>query len=272
MMGKLSIMNKYVKVVGHSNWFLVLEPNVKEPENLSSDMVEIMIRSEISQLHKVDQPDKQDLRHRMIMLGTQELDYEKIVEKYNKSILIRPSGSYMLLVHNEIIAEKYDSHFPIDEYGEVVICENDSKAEYKWVQSLKRRFPNKKIVTINFFDLKSEDVILEYFNHADYITFSTTFSSLEWFEKLTKLAQPRHKIIGWSHDYSKWDSVAIINPNVEIVKTTRSGYPVEAECNNLSCRCDGFMKSELIHLSETEDYSAIIKCPQCNNENIYFVY
>lgn len=263
------MLNRYVKVVGHTNWFLVLDPSTNEPKNLSEDMREIMIRSELNTLHSPATPDKQDLRQRLIMLGASELNYEKIANK-SGTILVRPSGSYMLLVHNEITEEKYDSHFPINEFGEVVICENDKNAEYSWVQYLKQRFPGKKIVTINFFDMKSNVEILEYFKHAEYITFSTTFTNIEWFEKLTELSESRHKIIGWCHDYTRWEYVNKINPGVEIVKssTTHNNVPGESECNGIHCGWIGRQKELTIHPG-FDGLPTITKCPKCKGENLY---
>ena len=39
-------MNRYVKVKGHSNWFLVMEPGDSKSENLSENMKEQILRSE----------------------------------------------------------------------------------------------------------------------------------------------------------------------------------------------------------------------------------
>lgn len=207
-------MNRYVKVKGHHNWFLVLEANNKEPQGLSEIMQEKILRSEVCQLH--NPKEKIDLPHRLVMAATKEINYKALAEKYG-TILIRPIGSFMPLSHNEIIEETFDSDFPIEEFAEIVICENDQNAEYEWVQYLKCRFPNKKIITINFFDLRSEQEVQKYFDKAQYITFSTTFTKYEWFEKLTKFADNK-KIIGFCHNPNNWKKAIQINPNIEIIE------------------------------------------------------
>ena len=210
-------MNRYVKVKGHSNWFLVMESGDSEPENFGENMKEQILRSEVCQLHNPNA--KMDFTHRVILAAIHELDYEELANKYG-TILIRPIGSYMMLKHNEIVEEKFDNHFPIDEFGDIVICENDQKAEYEWVNYLKNRFPGKKIVTINFFDLKSEEEVEKLFNNTEYITFSTTFTRYEWFKKVSKYYNPnKHKIIGYCHIKDNWKDALEINSDVEIVES-----------------------------------------------------
>ncbi len=211
-------MNRYVKIAGHQNWFLVLEPNTIEPEGLSEKNKEILINTVIQTIHDPKPDLRGDFHKRLEYAAIHDIDYEKIAKK-SGTLLIRPSGSYTLLYGSEIIAEAYNTHFPIDEYGEIVICENDNTAEYKWVKYLTNRFPDKKIVTINFFNLKSDIEVAEYFKHAKYITFSTSFTSLEWFEKLSDNANYNHKIVGYCHDKDKWNEALEINKNVEIIET-----------------------------------------------------
>lgn len=207
-------MNRYVKVKGHPNWFLVLEPNDYEPNGLSDLMQEKILRSEVCALH--DPNAKMDYVHRVKLAATRTLDYERLTKKYG-TILIRPIGSFMPLYYNEITEETFDTDFPIEDFAKIVICENDKNAEYKWVKYLKNRFPNEKIVTINYFDLRSENEIKKYFKHAKYVTFSTTFSNYDWFKKLSKFVTD-HKIIGYCHSSNKWDkALEIINSKVEIV-------------------------------------------------------
>lgn len=206
-------LNRYVKVKGHPNWFLVLEADEDEPTDFSETMQEKILRSEVCELHNPNA--KMDFVHRITIAATRLLDYESLAKKYG-TILIRPIGSYMILYKNEIIEETFDTDFPIEEFAEIVICENDQKAEYKWVEYLKRRFPNKKILTINYFDLRSEHEVEKYFSHANYITFSTTFSRYEWFEKLTKFCGNK-KVIGYCHNSENWKRANEINSNVEIV-------------------------------------------------------
>jgi hypothetical protein len=207
-------MNKYVKVKGHTNWFLVLSENDFEPEGLSENMQEKILRTEVVRMH--DPKEELGWRERLVMAATREIDYEALSKKYG-TILIRPIGSFMPLRGNEITHEVYDKNFPIEEFGEIVICENDQRPEWNWVKYLKKTYPDKKIVTINYFDLRSEHEIKQYFDNAKLITFSTTFSDLGWFTKLTKLMNSGHQVIGHCHDTEKWESALKINPSVKIV-------------------------------------------------------
>jgi len=208
--------NRYVKVKGHSNWFLLLESLDYEPDGLSSTMQEKIFRSQVCQLHNDTPDNRMDFIQRLKLTATCNIDYEKLAEKYG-TILIREIGSFMTLRGNEIVDELFDKDFPISDYAEIVICENDEKAEYRWVKYLEKRFPDKKIVTINYFDLRSDYDIERYFNNAKYITFSTTFSKHEWFEKLTRISNSEHKVIGYSH--TDWETALKINNKIEIIKS-----------------------------------------------------
>jgi hypothetical protein len=207
-------MNRYVKVKGHDNWFLVLEANKQEPDGLSEIMQEQILRSEVCQLHNPNE--KMDFSHRLVLAATRKINYEELAIKYG-TILIRPIGSFMPLYYNEIVEEVFDIDFPIDEFADIVICENDQKAEYEWVEYLKKRFPRKKILTINFFDLKSENVVEKYFNKATHITFSTTFSRYHWFEKLSKFASNK-TVIGYCHIKDNWNRALEINNKIEVIE------------------------------------------------------
>ncbi len=208
-------LNRYVKVEGHNNWFLVLNANTYEPNGLSENMQERILRSQVCGLHHDTPKNRMDFVHRLKIAATRNIDYENLANKYG-TILIRPIGSFMPLYGNKITNEVFDNDFPIEEYAEIVICENDEKAEWKWIEYLKNRFPNKKILTINYFDLRSDYDVKRYFEKAKYVTFSTTFSKYDWFEKLTKHIT-NQKIIGFSHLRDNWKTALEINPNIDIV-------------------------------------------------------
>lgn len=83
---------------------------------------------------------------------------------------------------------------------------------------MKKRFPEKKILTINYFDLRSEHEVEQYFEKAEIITFSTTFTRFDWFEKLTKFSKHK-KTIGYCHHVENWKMALKINAEVEIVNS-----------------------------------------------------
>jgi hypothetical protein len=207
-------LNRYVKVKGHTNWFLLLEAENDEPDGLSEIMQEKILRSEVCALH--DPNAKMDFAHRITLAATRQINYTNLANKYG-AILIRPIGSFMPLYYNEIVEERHDTVFPIEEFAEIVICENDQHAEPKWIEYLKSRFPGKSILTINFFDLRSEEEVIRIFEKASFITFSTTFTQYHWFEKLSKYANENHNIIGYCHNAENWSRALEINSNIEIV-------------------------------------------------------
>ncbi len=208
-------LNRYVKVEGHSNWFLVIEAGQQEPDGLSEKMHERILEKEI--LDVFNPVPKIDYVQRLTLVSERELNYEALAKKHG-TILVRPYGSFMTLKNNVITNETFDTNFPIEDFAEIVICENAEIAEREWVQYLESRFKGVKIVTINFFYLRDEKEIERYFEKAKYITFSTTFSKYEWFEKLSKYAKYNNKIIGFCHTKEKWGEALEINNNVEIVE------------------------------------------------------
>jgi hypothetical protein len=208
-------MNKYVKVKGHSNWFLQIDETDNIDPDFDANMKEKLIRKHVSTIH--NEGKTQDFVTRLIHLGINDMNYLKLAKKYG-TILVRPSGTFMLLRGSELIEEKYSDSFPVTEYGDVVICENDSSSESFWMDFLRKKFPDKKIVTINFFDLRTDSEISDYFEKAEIVSFSTTFSNLEWFKKLRKNIKDNNKVIGYSHDVAKWDIVDTTGLNIEKIK------------------------------------------------------
>lgn len=207
-------MNRYIKLKGHRNWFLVLDSVSTIPDNLDVENQEKLVRTVLNGLHDNN---ADDCFYRLKQMVIDGIDYRELVEKYG-TILVRPVGSWMTLNSEEIIQERYDIHFPIEDYSKIVICENDKVAEYKWVNYLKKRFGNESITVINFFDLRSDGEIMEYFQHAEYITFSTTFTNYVWFNKLINNINKNHKIIGYSHNDEKWDDALALYGNIEVIK------------------------------------------------------
>lgn len=210
-------MNKYVKLKGYEGaWYLLYEQGTNDFE-LNERMKTQMYRSQICKLHNNTPKSRKDIQFVATLKAVENIDYERASEKIG-TILIQKNGSFMPLRGNEIILEYYSPHFPIEDHAEIVICENDEKPEWDWLEYLQKRFPNKTITTINYFDQRSDCEIIEYFHKAKYVTFSTTFSKFDWFEKLSKNICVHNKIIGYSSDESKWqEAIDIHGPNMEII-------------------------------------------------------
>ena len=208
-------MNRYVKIEGHSEWFLFLECGQKEPEGMSENMQQRILRSQVNKLHHDTPKNRMEFKPRLVKSATMNIDYEQLAVRHN-GVLIRQIGSYMPIYRNKITHELYDKDFPISEYAEIVICENDETPEWCWKKYIEKRFPDTKYLTINFFDLRSEYDVQRYFEHAKYVTFYTTFSDLEWFKKLTRNLSGQ-KVIGHSCVADRWEEALQINSDVEII-------------------------------------------------------
>lgn len=215
-------MNRYVKITGHSNWFLCVEPNTasNKLDDLNEVMAERMKRKIFDGIHSSREYEKQTVQEKLLFHCTNEIDYKSLANKYNKTIVVRPYGSFMYLPTNpnEIIEERLDYDFPKNQFADIVICENDEKPYYEWVQYLKKRFPNKSIETLNFFDNTKEEKIIECFKNAEYVTFYTTFTDLEWFKKMVHCLHPNNKVIGYCTDTAMWDVVLKIYNKMEVVE------------------------------------------------------
>lgn len=207
-------MNRFVKVKGYPNWFLAISKIEDIPNNLERDSAKKILEHEFHQHVKR----KDDLFAGRVHFAANHMpDYAGHLKKYGP-IVVREIGSFMTLKESEVIDEKFSEGFPIDEYGEIVICENDGEPEQYWLEYLEKRFPGKKIVTINHFKYRHESEVAEYFAKAKHVTFSTTFSDFDWFKKLTKNLTSDNEVIGYCHDKNRWVEAKEIYPNVEVVE------------------------------------------------------
>jgi len=150
-----------------------------------------------------------------------KMNYANILEKYsnlNPTLLIRKIGSFMLLHKDHIIEEDfYMNDFPDDnQEAEIVICENDHQAESEWIKYLSKIYPDKKIRTLNFFSTRSEESLKESLKNVSKITFSTTFTNYDWYEKIIKCMKPEQEIIGYCHNPSKWEHAKEISKNANL--------------------------------------------------------
>jgi hypothetical protein len=209
-------MNTFVKIEkGYKIWFLLLDSIESIPEGFSEKMQEQILRSEVCELHNPNA--KFDFTHRVIMAATREIDYGKYVDKYG-TILVQPVGSFMPLGASKITEYKTSEFFPVDEFADIVICENDQRCEHGWKKYLQTAYPDQSIAVINFFDLRDETEVRAYFEKASLVTFSTTFTRMEWFEKLAKCLYPHNKVIGYSHNPMKWKEAIQMLPDVTIIE------------------------------------------------------
>lgn len=187
-------MNKFVKLKGWSNWTLVVDKDFEDIDELSVQKSEEILRKLVVELHTPSV--KLDAWRRIILVATRKLDYENLVEKYG-TLYVQEHGSFCIPHEElEIVDEIYSTHFPINDFADILICENDASCNFEWKEYLKETYPDMSIKTIPFFDICDETKVKEYFDNAKLITFSTTFSDLEWFKKLKRNLNKNHKVVG----------------------------------------------------------------------------
>ena len=189
-------MNKYIKIKGWENYSLVVDETFMNFTSLSEQKSEEILRKHVVELHSPTH--KLDTTRRLILAATRNLDYKALHDKYG-TLYVQPNGSFCIPYDGlEISDEMYSEHFPIGEYADILICENDSYCQFEWLEYLKNipEFKSLSIKTIPFFDISDESMVSEYFTNCKVVTFSTTFTNLEWFKKLTRNLQPHNKVLG----------------------------------------------------------------------------
>lgn len=178
---------QFVKTQQFNEWSLVFDGS----EPLQIDFNSRMERDlSLDFLH--GKSDVSKLQHFHSLVGG--LDYSKYAEKYG-TIYIHENGSW----HNErnpVILEIVECDtFPTAKMVyDTVVCENDKYAVPELLEELMKRGCNVKV--INYFDSYSLEQIKLIFSQAKSITFFTTFTTFDWFEKLLEAATEQHTIFG----------------------------------------------------------------------------
>jgi hypothetical protein len=116
--------------------------------------------------------------------GLPKTDYAQLLDKYG-SLLIRKVGTMSSFDVSEAELTYYGIDFPIESAYDVVVCENDENAPEEWLRKL-AEIQLGNIYVIGFFGTRSQESINEIVSKAKYVTFTTTFMDLEWFEKMLK--------------------------------------------------------------------------------------
>lgn len=206
-------MQKFVRLEGYPHDYFMVVKSVDElPQDIESVMSERMRSTVGNELTSPKEYPADMFFERYHYVCHNSVDYRKILEKYsylNPVLLIRQIGSFMLLNEDHKIVDTIYSHdFPdVNDGAPIVVCENDSDPEPIWMNYLQKKFPGEKIRVLNFFNTRSEESLRKSLKNVKYITFSTTFTSLEWFEKITRCVSDGQKIVGFSHVPERWDEV-----------------------------------------------------------------
>jgi len=220
-------MNKFVKIKGYpENYFMVISKVEDLPNGIDDQMSERMISTVGKELIKPkDYKPSSMFMDRYNFACHHKFDYEATLNKTDRPLLIRSIGSYMLLLDSHEIEETIYAHdFPSEnENADIVVCENDMEAETLWIDYLNIKFPNQKIKVLNFFGTRTEESIKESLKNVEHITFSTTFTSLDWFEKIIKNISKDKHILGFCHVPERWEEVKAISKdlNLEIVESLK---------------------------------------------------
>jgi hypothetical protein len=206
-------MYKFVKVkcnhykITYDNWFLLLESPILSTDQLvqfNGNMIQTvfhnMLHGDTSQVERLGR----NFQH---VLNT-HVNYNELLEKYQMPLLIREIGSYMLLGKEHEITDVFCSDncdWPLNS-GEIVICENDLAAPLHWINYLTERFPTTPITIINNFRNRDKDTVKKLIQTAKIVTFTTTFSNLDWWETVCDSILPHHKVIGQCFDNDAWNN------------------------------------------------------------------
>lgn len=162
------------------------------------------------------------------------MNYNQLLTKYGRPLLIRENGSYMNSGGNQEITDTFVSEhlsWPVDKSANVVICENDLNPEDWWISYLTDRFPDERIQTLNCFSQRTMEDLKDNLEFPKIITFTTTFSQLQWFENLIGTVQyqsGKTLIVHWKGTDEVWEDIRLefkdqienfeLSNKIEIVK------------------------------------------------------
>lgn len=232
------MLNRYIRVAGDGwnqlseAWLLVIDPEPlpDEVDKLkawwagvkAADRVQERLVRKYVQCHNWEKGyPPNDIELFLQLTAKHKGNYKEIAMKHNSEVLVQESGGYCLPNDKmQIIEERIDYDYPIEnETAKIVIIENDVSSEYKWRDYLKRRFPGEKITVRNLFDTYQPEYLKKFLADAEYVTFSTTFSSFYWWDLLNESISDKHKVIGYSHQPEKWaEALERFDYDVEIVE------------------------------------------------------
>lgn len=214
-------MFKFVKVycdhykIQYDNWFLVIDgcsnlPTWEDELRFHQNMATQLLKEGLNGNSEI-QP---YIVGRFQACMRNPIDYGTLLQKYpGVTLLIREIGSWMTLnsCHN-ITDTQYSetTNFPVDTKSQIIICENDPFPEDWWVVKLEKQYPGKHIATLTNFYNRTVDEIRKSVVQAEIITFTTTFSRLDWFENLLKACEGivgKTFIFHWTGDEHIWKNV-----------------------------------------------------------------
>lgn len=205
-------MKKFVQIDGYGDqWFWVVESPSDidvEFEDTLNDRLGTLVRNNLY-TDSSKSSIRPDWLERVSAVYTNRLDLSSKFEKYKGPFLIRSIGSFMILQKNHIITNTVFSNlFPAANVSKesAVICENDYHPEKPWIEYLSKFIPENDIIVLNLFSNRDNlDIEL----NVKFITFYTTFTNFDWFERIVdtilKNKWTGKSIIGYCIDSKRWE-------------------------------------------------------------------
>ena len=229
-------LKKFVQIEGHGDqWFWFIESEDDLCDELESNL-DVKLKDAVTrQLYTDDTKTtiRPDWFYRVETVHREVVNYTEKFFRYGP-LLIREIGSFMVM-NNNLKFTKYiqSDRFPRDNSScDIVVCENDFRAEEPWIEFLGKKFPGQSVTLLNLFSTRTEDELDENLN-VKYITFYTTFTSYDWFENILDTIIRNNwsgkEIIGHSighgfcslpdHVQGKIDQIKLLGNKLEIIKT-----------------------------------------------------
>jgi len=228
-------MHTFIKYKDQDNFYLLLnageELSWKMKDSLQSRFVKTTFMSSLKAVaeatkRRVDGEITREMEEMIIDMEARKtrfireqppINHEENANKYG-AICIHKKGSWTSYTEENVEQIVQSEKWPYaGGSADIIICENDPTPETAWVEYLQNRYPGKTIQTINFFSTMTEEEIMDRMKNAELITFSTTFSSTDWFLKMVRCMTDGQTILGYCHDSEMWNRIETDHLDIEIV-------------------------------------------------------
>ena len=197
---------KYVKTKNANGWRIYWDSTTEEPDINFNDR---RIKQNWQEFNSDDPVKRYMAEQRIQLIALMALDdyvgrpsvvYRDIVKKYG-AICINAVGGWCPVKPEDILELITSEHEPFREDFDLVITENDLEAPPHWVEKMRQYSPEP--LTIPYFGSRPQSEITAILAKAKYVTFSTTFTTWEWYEKLLEGCLQNATIIGECFDIAK---------------------------------------------------------------------
>lgn len=137
--------------------------------------------------------------------------WRELIEKGVPILVWQTNGGYAtpnsdLTIH-EVIYLEFPKMPNEAQTADILVCENDSQPELWWNDVLANKYPKKSISVLTLFSERSVEELAIKFKSASVISFTTTFTSMTWFETILDVLywnDMTGKTIFGNHANSDW--------------------------------------------------------------------